>query len=234
MNICSKNVVVDYRTDSQSIKTLKSYGFNLIKTKKINNLYEAVNGHTDLQIVKVNDDLIVCPECFQYYKAFGIKNIIKGSSSLQYKYPEDIFYNAAIFGKYAVHNFRFTDSVLKDTIKKNFLFEINVNQGYSKCSICIISDNAIITEDEGIAKTLSCENVDVLKIEKGSVKLKGLNYGFFGGATGLWNNTLFINGELKYHTDNERIRKFCKNHNVTIKELKLGEIYDIGSILFEI
>ena len=31
---------------------------------------------------------------------------------------------------------------------------INSNQGYSKCSICIVSENAIITEDSGIERLL--------------------------------------------------------------------------------
>lgn len=233
-NICSKNVIVDYRTNKETIQNLSYLGFNVIKSKKIDTLYEAVKGHTDLQIVKIKDDIVVCPECYEYYKSKKLNNLICGSSELDGKYPGDILYNAAVFGRFAVHNFRFTDSVLRECIKKNFLFEMSVNQGYSKCSICIVTDNAIITEDDSISEKLSEQNIDVLKIEKGSVELKGLDYGFFGGATGLWNNTLFINGELKYHTDGDKIKDFCKNHKVSIIELKSGRISDIGSILFGI
>ena len=233
-NVCSKNVIVDYRTNQETIQNLSSLGFNVIKSKRLNNLYDAVKGHTDLQIVKIKDDIVVCPECYEYYKSKNLNNLICGSSELDGQYPGDVLYNVAAFGKFAVHNFRFTDSVLRECIKKNFLFEIRVNQGYSKCSICIITDSAVITEDDSIAKKLSEQNIDVLKIEKGSVELKGLNYGFFGGATGLWNNTLFINGELKYHTDGDNIKSFCKKHKVSIIELKSGRISDIGSILFGI
>lgn len=232
MNICSKKVVVDYRTDRKSVNALKAYGFDVVFTKKIEKLYEAVDGHTDLQIVRVLEDFVVCPEHFEYYsEKLGIK-LICGKSELSGKYPYDICYNAAVFGKFAVHNFQFADSVLRECIRKKFLFEINTKQGYSKCSICVVSDNAIITEDESIFKAVSEYNIDVLKINKGSVKLKGFDYGFFGGATGLINNTLFINGELKYHTDEENIKEFCKKHNTNIVELKKGDITDIGSILF--
>lgn len=232
MNICSKKVVVDYRTDKEAVESLKTYGFDLVFTKKIEKLYEAVDGHTDLQIIKVLDQLIVCPECFDYYNEKLATKLICGNSELSAKYPDDIFYNAAIFGKFAVHNFRFTDSVLKECINRKFLFEINTKQGYSKCSICVVSDNAIITEDENIFNAVSEYNIDVLKIDKGSVNLKGFDYGFFGGATGFFENTLFINGELKYHKDGESIKNFCRKHNTDTVELKKGGLTDIGSILF--
>ena len=178
MTICSKKVVVDYRTDKEAVNSLKAYGFDVVFTKRIEKLYEAVDGHTDLQIVKVLDDFVVCPENFNYYsEKLGIK-LICGKSELSETYPYDIFYNTAVFGKFAVHNFRFADSVLRECINKKFLFEINTKQGYSKCSICVVSDNAIITEDENIFKAVSKYDIDVLKINKGLVKLKGFDYGF--------------------------------------------------------
>ena len=231
-NECSKKVIVDYKTDIEAVKTLEDYGFTVIFTKKIETLYNSVDGHADLQITKVNKDIIVCKENFDYYKKQISANIKCGVSELNEKYPFDIAYNAAIFGQYAIHYFQFTDAVLKECIKKNFLFEIDTKQGYSKCNICIVSDNAIITEDENIINNLKTTDIDVLKISKGSVKLNGMNYGFFGGSTGLYDNKLFLNGELKFHPDNLKIKEFCKKNKVDIIELKKGEIYDIGSIMF--
>lgn len=232
VNKCSKKVVVDYKTDIKAVKTLETYGFTVIPTKQIKKLYPSVDGHADLQLAKVGKDIIVYAENYAYYKDKISENIKCGVSELNEKYPFDIAYNVAVFGKYAVHYFRFTDSVLRECIKKNFLFEIETKQGYSKCSICIVSDNAIITEDENIIKSLKNTDIDILKIEKGSVKLNGMNYGFFGGATGLYDNKLFVNGELKFHSDKLKIEEFCKKHQVEIIELKKGEIYDIGSIMF--
>ena len=233
MNKCSKKIVVDYRTDIEAVNTLMNYGFNVFFTKELTGLYDAVQGHADLQIVKAGNNIITCPECYEYYKSLlNIKNIISGKKMLKEKYPEDIAYNAAISDTFAIHNFKFTDSVLKEYITEKNLIKINTKQGYSKCSVCIISDDAIITDDEDIYKNAIDYKLDVLKIEKGSVKLKGFDYGFFGGATGVYENKLFINGELKFHTNANEISYFCKKHNITIIELKKGEIYDIGSILF--
>ena len=232
MNKCSKNVVADYKTDISAVKALEAYGFNVIFTKQIDKLHPSVDGHADLQLSAVGKDIVVCEENYEYYKNKLTESIKCGTSKLNEKYPFDIAYNAAILGKYAIHYFKFTDAVLRECIKKNFLFEINTKQGYSKCSICIVSDNAIITEDDNIIKSIKNTDIDVLKISKGSVKLNGMNYGFFGGATGLYENKLFINGELKFHEDNIKIKEFCKKHKVEIIELKKGELYDIGSIMF--
>ena len=35
-------------------------------------------------------------------------------------------------------------------------------QGYSKCSICVVNENAIITEDNGIARLLKNSQIDVI------------------------------------------------------------------------
>lgn len=232
MNICSKNVVIDYRTDIKAAEFLQSCGFNVVFSKKILNLYEAVNGHTDLQLVRIDDTLICAPECYEHYKQFFDENLVCGTKKIKGSYPGDIWYNAAVFGKTAIHNFKYTDTKLYEEMKAKSLNLINVKQGYSKCSICIVSDNAIITDDEGIYKSAVENKTDALKITKGDVFLKGMNYGFFGGATGLYNDTLFVNGELKTHTDEKNIRAFCRNYNVYVAEMKKGTICDIGSVLF--
>ena len=61
---------------------------------------------------------------------------------------------------------------------------INVNQGYSGCSVCVINDSAIITDDESIFTAAQNFLNDVLLIQKGSIRLNGYNYGFIGGCCG--------------------------------------------------
>ena len=79
---------------------------------------------------------------------------------------------------------------------------------------------------------LKSAGLDVLKIKKGDVKLQGMNYGFFGGATGkLSPDILAINGQLRYNSDKDIIISFLRNHNVHIVELKSGQVEDIGGVL---
>jgi len=233
MNKRSKKVIVDYRITNEAVNSLSNYGFNVVFTKELGFLLEGLKGHTDLQIVKSGNKYVTCPECFDYYKSqLNNEFVVCGAKSLSQNYPGDVAYNAVVTNRFAIHNFQFTDSVLKESITEKNLIEINTKQGYAKCSVCVISDKAIITDDDDIYYKSSTHNIDVLKISKGTVKLNGFDYGFFGGATGLYKNILFINGELKTHTDCILIEQFCKKHNVDIIELKKGNLYDIGSILF--
>jgi dihydroorotate dehydrogenase len=84
-------------------------------------------------------------------KAYGFR-LIEGKTVLSDSYPGNIAYNAARVGNYAIHNFRYTDPLLKDMLEKTGVEFINVKQGYSKCSICIVDQNRIITSDKGIEK----------------------------------------------------------------------------------
>ncbi len=233
MNKRSKKAILDYRSSEQAQNLLIEAGFEPVLTCEIKDIYNSVKGHADLQIVKIDDNtVVVCPEFYDYYKSKLNCNVIKGSKYIGSTYPDNIIYNAAVMSKFAIHNFNFTDPFLRDYIIKKSLVEINVKQGYSKCSICIISDNAIITDDEGIYKKVSEYEIDALKIDKGSVKLIDFEYGFFGGATGLYKNTLYLNGQIESHCNCNKIVDFCKLHNVDIKELNTERLTDIGSIIF--
>ena len=59
--------------------------------------------------------------------------------------------------------------------------QISSRQGYSRCSVCVVSDNAIITADEGICRSAEAHGVDVLKIRPGYIDPPGFDYGFIGG-----------------------------------------------------
>lgn len=146
-------------------------------------------------------------------------------------YPNDIGLNSTFIGNYLIGRVESIDKVLLDFALQNNIKLINVNQGYSKCSICVVDENSIITEDESIYKTLKSK-LDILKIESGSVLLNGYNYGFLGGCTGLINkNLLAINGEIKTHKNYNQISAFLKERKVEIISLKPGALEDIGSII---
>lgn len=225
----AKYAIVDYRMGSESVNKLSEYAENIVFTKKINT-YDAINGHADIQVCKISNNEIVCaPSCYDYYKNNLIgTNVIKGESEPDNKYPNDILYNVFCTDRIAVHNFKYTDKKTLSVIDSKFLKHINVHQGYSCCSICELADGAVITDDDGIYKTLTENEIDVLKLEHGIVNLPGMNYGFIGGAAGLYKDKLFFNGKVI----NTNIIDFCKEHNTKIIELSNDELIDIGSIIF--
>ena len=224
-------VLVDYRINKDSIKTLNSLGIRVYTTKSTDCLYEAISGHPDVILHHIGDNkFIVSPENSKIFSKIPGIEIIVGKSQLNSKYPHDISYNAARVGEFLIHNFKYTDEKILE--HSEHLKKINVNQGYSKCSICVVSENAIITSDIGIAKKCDLFGIDVLFVNDEDINLKGVSHGFFGGTTGkLSKNLLAVNGNIKYHKNHEEIITFLDKYNVKIIDLNLGFLEDIGTII---
>ncbi len=229
-----KYVIIDYRTDKKIIKSLEEQGLTVFFTKKIDSLYDAVSGHADMGICHLGGRNFVCePSVYDYYASTlrlpGI-NLIKGSSAITSTYPYDIAYNVARVSNFAFHKIKYTDNEILDNLK-NVSF-VNVSQGYSKCSVCVVSKNAIITDDESIHNKAVENDIDVLLVSKGQISLPGFDYGFIGGATGLISiDVLAVTGNIKLHSDYDKIFDFCFKHGVNILCLSDDMPCDIGSII---
>ena len=230
-----KIAIIDCRADDKTVYTLEKLNIKVIPTLKIDNLYDSVATHADIQIHYFgNNCFISAPETYEHYKKYMPKKctLIKGQNNIDSKYPYDVWYNATALKDYVICNKAYTDKTILDSHNKEI---INVKQGYSKCNICIVDNNAIITSDNGIAKTVAQKGIDVLKISSGHIELRKLDYGFIGGATGLIdNNTLAVNGDINSHPDSEQIKVFCHKYNVDIIPLKDGKLVDIGTIIVNI
>ncbi len=235
-NMEKKYVISDYRISEESIDNLNKYGINVIKTTPLKCLYEAVNGHPDMQLhyFERSNELLCAKEAYNYYKTVIPKgiNLICDKEVLKDKYPYDILYNSAVIGNHVICNEKYTSKELLDKYKLDGKKIINVKQGYAKCSIAVIGQNAAITADEGIYKRLINSGIDTLKIQPGSIKLNTMSYGFIGGCCGLIKkNLLAVNGNLNLHPQSREIINFCEKHNVNIVELSKNNLYDIGSII---
>lgn len=211
-------------------------GAVVIKPCKLNILPDALQHHADLGICIVAEKKAVCPpDSYDYYKEklslYGFE-IIKGKNSLDCHYPGDSAYNVCIVGKKCFLNKNVCDTALLDILTSEGYDIINVKQGYTKCSVCPIDGNSIITADRSIAKSAEEHGMEVLLISNNGVELSGYDNGFFGGCTGLYDkHTLLINGEIKYLPDGDAIKEFLSKKGISIKELKKGSVTDIGSIL---
>lgn len=231
-------LIIDSRADEEAVKTLRKMNYTVIPTLYLDKLYDAIAAHADIQIHYLGNNCFVCaPEAFKHYKKHLPSGftLIKGSKTLDAKYPADIPYNAAAVGKTLICNSRSTAIEILQTYTCKGRSILNVNQGYAKCSICVVTGSAIITSDAGIASAANGNGIDVLKISEGHIELNNMNYGFIGGASGLIEkDVLAFNGELNTHPDGDKIKKFCDNHKVKVVELKSGVLCDIGSIIANI
>ncbi|WP_243120262.1 DUF6873 family GME fold protein [Caloramator sp. E03] len=228
--------IVDGRIPSDIERELYKMNIRLIKTKKVQSLYEAISYHPDIMVHHLGGkDIIVAPNIdnsLVYQLENEGFNIIIGKSILYTKYPYDIYYNAARIGKYLVCNERFTDEILLHEIYKRGVKVINVKQGYSKCSICIVDSNSVITFDKGIKKELDKYNINTLLITPGHIKLFNLNYGFIGGSCGnLSKDKIAFFGNLKLHPDHEEIYSFVKKYGRKVINLSENIIIDLGTLI---
>lgn len=117
-------------------------------------------------------------------------------------------------------------------LEKQGVKMIHVKQGYAKCSVCIVDENAIITSDRGIAKVAKNTGFEVMVIEPGFIQLRGLNYGFIGGATGLLDkDALGFAGDLTAHKNGLIIKDFLWTKGKTCIGLGELSLSDVGSII---
>lgn len=216
--------------DSGLISALADLGVHSLKMRQSPDLDRFCANHSDILTYHLgNGKFIVDKTAVNAFESDNISEIVNVCSP----YPNDCILNAADIGYYIICNSKITHkSILKSAEKQNKQI-INVNQGYAKCSVCIAKRNTVITDDVSIYQ--ECKKVDgisVLLVTKGSVVLKGQNYGFLGGASGLiGENKLFFNGDLTYHKDYLAIKQFLSYHNVKYMDIKNKPLTDVGSII---
>lgn len=218
------------------IADCKIDGATVITPPKVDFLPESMQRHADLGIVIISEKKVVCPpETYTYYKnelsAYGF-NIIEGKTHLGSHYPKDCAYNVGIVGKKCFLNKNVCDELLYEILISEGYEVIHVNQGYTKCSLCPIDENSFITGDISIARAGEDAGCSVLLISNDNILLRGFSNGFWGGCCGMESSdTLLVNGDVGLLPSGEKIKEFLKEKNIKIKNLKKGDVIDIGSVI---
>ena len=231
--------LIDCRADSSLLSSLEDCGFEPVLIPSADYLQKGVASHTDM-LLFIGFGRLFCHE--RYYKLNKelIDRIIR-LSSLELvlsneptgtDYPKDVLFNACIVGKKLICNKKTVSKLILDTAAESKYDVINVPQGYTKCSICVVSDNAIITEDNAIYKACSDVGMDVLLVTAGQVFLPPYDHGFIGGASGLYGNKVYFCGSLNSHPDADRIIYFCSSHSKIAVSLSKSALVDVGTIFF--
>ena len=230
--------IIDKRMSLKCKTTLINEGFELIQVSSNPNLDIPISSHPDIFVFKYKNTLICEPNTGNMLEKhlFDLEekrfNFILGDIfSTATKYPNDCTYNFAVCGKHLIGNIKCADKGIKDLANYEALILIDTKQGYAKCNICVVNDNAIITEDKGIARTCKNFGIDVLLLETNSVKLNGYQNGFIGGASGNYNNKLYFCGNIEKHPEYKKIYEFCKMHSTVPVSLSDEDLYDYGSII---
>ncbi|NTW72028.1 MAG: hypothetical protein HGA49_07300 [Eubacteriaceae bacterium] len=225
--------------DIEAEKMLLKYVENVIKIKKCGLLYHSISSHPDIQMFFFEKlrEVIVHPDMdpltLEEINKAGI-SYYTGSKNLEEKYPGNISYNIAVCGRYYFHHLKYSDPVVMDKLNSAGMEGIHINQGYAKCSILTLGDDALITSDDQVASRASHTGLSVLKLPPGDILLPGQSYGFVGGCTGVHEGekTIFLNGSLDRYAGGEALRKFVVERGYQVIEFHKGKLTDVGSIFF--
>lgn len=232
-----KTVLISSEAGRETIEELKKLEINVLMANPCHDVARAIASHPDMLFHHAGNKNMFYyesndTEIYEKLRQLGF-NLIPIKSRLSDKYPNDIALNAARFGKYLICNMKYTAKEIIEYYKQQGVHIIDVKQGYSKCSVCTVSENAIITSDRSIAKAASACGIDTLLITSGNIKISGYSYGFIGGCCGkISEKTMAFCGNIKMHPDYMLIRDFLKKYDVEI--IILGEkssLFDIGSII---
>ena len=227
-----KYLMIDERMRSIEKEKLKELGYELIEIKESEEVYTEISSHVDIFACKTGEKVVVDPT--QYIYMPKLANIEQGIDNVEAEYPFDIKYNVCTIGKYAIHNFKYTDKRVQQELIKSGYELIQTTQGYTNCSIAVIDDNSAIVTDKGLCKILESLNINVLFLDY-EPNIKLLNKygyssknGFIGGAISRIGDSVIIFGDLNKIDNNNAIRNFITDRELKIIDFENLEVIDYG------
>jgi len=204
---------------------LEKLGVKVHLLPEIKEVDTRLSGHADLAVLTYQNEVYLSGTANKLSTIFRELGFAEKCVDLGSEYPKDSILNACVMGEHIIHNKKI--SVLSD--RAGF---IHVNQGYAKCNICPVTENALITSDEGIAKACRAKGIDVLLIAAGYIDLDGFDTGFIGGASfKLGENLMAFTGDVMKHPDGKEILEFLSKFNIEAICLSDDRLFDIGSAI---
>lgn len=195
------------------------------------NVDERLSGHCDLMAAHLGGNRIAViesrkNECEQINNTELIKIKVPDEPS----YPHDAKLNFCIVGDKLIYNPRSIDTAALTYIIKHK--QIICRQGYTKCSVCVVDENSIITADAGIAHAAVNAGIDVLSVSEKLVTLDGFEHGFIGGASfKISRNEMVFTGIIDDEAQRVQIETFLGERGIKALYLTERKLFDIGSAI---
>ena len=232
-------VLTDCRINENCLTELKNLGFEAIFMPPALNLQSGVSSHTDMLLFLGFGKLFCHGEYYRINTELieRIANrakleVVLSDEKWSAEYPHDVLFNACTVGKRLLCNEKTVSRLIIDEARSQGYGIINVPQGYTKCSVCVVSDNAIITADRAIAAACTSAGIDALLVTEGHVSLPPYEFGFIGGASGVCGDNIYFCGSLDTHPDSQNIKGFCQKYGRSVISLSNDTMQDVGSLIF--
>lgn len=215
------------------IDELKSMMVKPYKLGRSKNMSSELAYHPDILINNFRKGMWICESNPGYLpKGLPFGLVRESEVELSDYYPYDCPFNnfrirhALVCGKSADH-------LIKAYANYENKLIIFVPQNYTKCCTILVNDEAVITSDYYIGKTLRKHGFDVLTLKDSvDIGLRNYSHGLIGGCAGkISNDTIVFTGDLNKYIYGDDIRSFCQNHHVYTMSLTNRPMYDYGGIL---
>ncbi len=218
---------------NEEIKELTSLGIVCLPLKENNALDDEIKYHADILSCNLgNGEILINQGSIgeSVLKELGLQPTFV--SEIQSPYPDDVALNCAVINNRFICNKKHLSTYINDFILSYNYQIIHTNQGYARCNLCIVKENAVITEDKGLASLLKKYQFDVLLVSAGDVYLSDKHNGFLGGASGKISETeIYFSGDLSKHRDYKAILNFLDKYNVTPVFNKSRILRDFGGFI---
>ncbi len=224
-------ILVDAKMSSKARNSLSIYG-EVISLPKWKELPEPVSSHPDMLFYPLPDGKILVGRDY-YNENCGFFeplpcNFVFDEKTPSGEYPFDVRFDClgvdgVLYGK---------EGFVSEIAKAYYPSFVSVKQGYTRCSVAMLSEKCAVTADRGIASALSKNGIDVLVIRPGHIELKGYDSGFIGGAGALISGGVYgFFGDLLSHPDGEMIAEFADRHKIKAVSLSDEPLSDNGGLL---
>ena len=234
-----KIVIASNKISPKCERALTLRGFKVIALPPDLSLGEAVSSHPDTILFRADNEIITTADycdCASYIfsdlREYCREVKISFSSETRgKKYPRDCIMNALVVGKRIFAKSDTLSEAVREFAERRGYEIIHVNQGYPACTVLSFGDSAI-TADCGMSRALSGAGIKVTEISQGHIALSGCEYGFIGGASGVFGREVYFLGDIMSHPDGEAICRAVTNAGFTPISLSDEPLCDLGGLIF--
>lgn len=234
-----KTAIIDKRAPEAARRELMRRGFFVLDAPRAKGLSEPLSSHPDMLLFHLSGTVVTSADLVEAEPAFF--DDLSRLTRLDFKitadsfgevYPSDAIYNALAVGDFVFAKCDTVSQGVKELAEKCGKRLVDVKQGYPACTVLPLGENAAVTADRGMARAMEKCGIRVTFIEDGGIALFPYEYGFIGGAAGVYRDTVYFLGDPMTHPSGEAILRATEDAGLRAVSLFGGELLDLGRIIF--
>ncbi len=231
-----KTVIVDERISEDCETALVWLGFNILKLPSCPRLPEAIRSHPDSLLFKKGNRIFTYSsyaerglELFsdirEFHRDISLTFVAEEPGE---QYPFDAQLNALAMGDRLFARRESISRAVLEYAQRIGMKIIGTRQGYPACTTLALDEGHAVTSDRGMARIMEREGIEVLLMGNGGISLPPYEYGFIGGSSFVYKNTVYFFGNIERHSDGERIVNFATGVGFKVVSLSKEGLCDLG------